>query len=138
MFSYGPPHMAEPKQGNQLECTYSCSVMIWDVALRTCQERWTIGRSGERGSRISVLVARQDDEMIYINMCVCVCASLSLSIYISIYINIYIYTHTHIHTYICMYLPNHFTTGKILIQDQFLSGEQIVWIQGFHSPWLVA
>ena len=33
-----------------------------DVALKTCQRRWTIGRSGERGSEISVLAARHDDD----------------------------------------------------------------------------
>ena len=33
-----------------------------EVAKRTCQKRWTKGRSGERGSGISVLVARQDDD----------------------------------------------------------------------------
>ena len=38
-------------------------VRIREVALKTCQRRWTIGKSGERGSGISVLVARQDDEM---------------------------------------------------------------------------
>ena len=62
MFSYEPPHMAEQKQGDQLEPTYRSSVRIRDVALRTCQKRWTIRRSGERGSGISVLEARQDDE----------------------------------------------------------------------------
>ena len=35
---------------------------IRDVALKTCQKRWMIGRSGERGSGISVLVARHDDD----------------------------------------------------------------------------
>ena len=55
------PHVAEQKQGNLLEPTYSSSVRIWDVALRTGQERWTIGRSGERGFGISVLAARQND-----------------------------------------------------------------------------
>ena len=29
--------------------TYSSSVRIRDVALKTCQRRWTIGRSGKRG-----------------------------------------------------------------------------------------
>ena len=29
---------------------------------KTCQRRWTIGRSGERGSGISVLAARHDDD----------------------------------------------------------------------------
>ena len=58
----GTPHMAEQKQGDQLEPTYSSSVRIRGVALRTCQKLWTIGRSGERGSGISVLMARQDDD----------------------------------------------------------------------------
>ena len=39
MFSHWPPHMAEQKQGDQLEPTYSSSVRIRDVALRTCQKR---------------------------------------------------------------------------------------------------
>ena len=42
--------------------TYSSYVRIRDVALKTCQRRWTIGRSGERGSGISVLVALHDDD----------------------------------------------------------------------------
>ena len=66
MYSYGPPHMAEQRQYDQLEPTYSRSVPIRDVALKTCQRRWTIGRSGERGSGISVLTARHDDIYIYI------------------------------------------------------------------------
>ena len=32
------------------------------LALRTCQRRWTMGRGGERGSGIYVLMARQDDD----------------------------------------------------------------------------
>ena len=64
MFSNGPPHMAEQMQGDQLEPTYSSSVRIRDVALRTCQKRWTIERNGERGSGISVLAAWQDDDEI--------------------------------------------------------------------------
>ena len=62
MYSYGPPHMAEQKQDDQLEYTYSSSVRIRDVALKTGLRRWTIGRSGERGSKISVLAARHDDD----------------------------------------------------------------------------
>ena len=61
MYSYGPLHMAKQKQSDQLEPTYSSSVRIRGVALRTCKKRWTIGRDGERGSGISVLVARHDD-----------------------------------------------------------------------------
>ena len=51
-----------PKQDDQLKPTYSSSVLIWDVALKTCREQWTIGRRGERGSGISVLMAWHDDD----------------------------------------------------------------------------
>ena len=43
--------------------TFSSYVRIQDVALKTCQRWWTIGKSGERGSGISVLVAWQDDDL---------------------------------------------------------------------------
>ena len=36
-----------------------------DVTLKTCQRRWMIGRSGERGSGITVLAARHDDDRYY-------------------------------------------------------------------------
>ena len=62
MYSYGAPHIAEQKQGDQLEPTYSSSVRIRDVALKTSQKRWTIGKGGKRGSGISVLVAQDDDD----------------------------------------------------------------------------
>ena len=62
MYSYGPPHMAEQKQDDQLEHTYSSYVRRQDVALKTCQRLWMIGRSGKRGSGISVLAARHDDD----------------------------------------------------------------------------
>ena len=65
MSSYGPPHMAEQKWDNQLEHTYSSYVRLWDVVLQTCQRRWMIGRSGERGSRISVLAAWHDDDFFF-------------------------------------------------------------------------
>ena len=35
---------------------------LCDVTLKTCQKRWMIRRSGERGSGISVLAARHDDD----------------------------------------------------------------------------
>ena len=66
MYSYGPPHIAKQKLDDQLEHTYSSYVRIWDVALKTCQKRWMIGISGERGSGISVLLARHDDDDDYI------------------------------------------------------------------------
>ena len=62
MYSYGPPPMAKQKQDDQLEHTYSSYVRIRDVTLKTCQKRWMIGRSGERGSGISVLAVRHDDD----------------------------------------------------------------------------
>ena len=57
-----PTYSQKKKQDDQLEYTYSSYVRIRDVALKTCQRRWTIERSGERGSRISVLAARHDDD----------------------------------------------------------------------------
>ena len=51
------------KQDDQLEHTYSSYVRVRYVALKTCQRRLTIGRSGERGSEISMLVARHDDDI---------------------------------------------------------------------------
>ena len=39
-----------------------------DTGQKTYRRRWMIGRSGERGSGISVLVARHDDDDIYIKM----------------------------------------------------------------------
>ena len=43
------PHMAKQGQGDQLEPTLSSLVRILDVAQRTCQKRWTIGKSDKRG-----------------------------------------------------------------------------------------
>ena len=60
------PHMAKQKQDDQLEHTYSSYVRIRNVALKTCQKRWMIGRSGEKGSGISMLTTRHDDDDIYI------------------------------------------------------------------------
>ena len=54
--------MAEQKQDDQYEHTFSNYVWIRDVVQKTCQRRWTIGKSGERGSGISVLPARHDDD----------------------------------------------------------------------------
>ena len=52
--------MAEQKQDVRLEHTYSSYVRIQDVALKTCQRRWTIGRCGERESR-------HDDDDVYLS-----------------------------------------------------------------------
>ena len=66
MYSYGPPHMAGQKQDDQLEHTFSSYMRIQDVAQKTYQRWWTIRRSGERGSGISVLAARHDDDVLCI------------------------------------------------------------------------
>ena len=60
MYSYGPTHVQ--KQDDQHEHTFSNYVRIRDVVQKTCLRRWTIGKSGERGSGISVLPARHDDD----------------------------------------------------------------------------
>ena len=62
MCSYGPPHMAGKKQEDKHEHIFSSYEWIKDIALKTCQMWWTIGKSGERGSGISLRVARQDDD----------------------------------------------------------------------------
>ena len=111
MYSDGPPHMTEQKQDDQLEHTYSNYVRIRDIALKTCRRRWTIGRIGEKGSGISLLAARhEDDDDIYLlihlhiyanqlfpfshsfyQCLVYITLSLSLSLSLSC-------THTHTHT----------------------------------------
>ena len=50
--------LAKKRQDDQLTPTYSSSVRIRGIALRTCRKRWTIGRGG---SGISVLMAQHDD-----------------------------------------------------------------------------
>ena len=54
--------MAEQKQDDQHEHTFSNYVRIRDVVQKTCLRRRTKGKSGERGSGISVLPARHDDD----------------------------------------------------------------------------
>ena len=48
--------MDEQRQEDQFKPTYSSSVPIQDVALKTCWKQWMIGRGGERGSGISMLM----------------------------------------------------------------------------------
>ncbi len=54
--------MDEQRQDDQLEPTYSSFVPIRDVILKTCRKQWTIEKGGEKGSGISVLMARHDDD----------------------------------------------------------------------------
>ena len=85
MYSYGSPHTAAQKQDDQHERTFSSYVRIQVVVLKTYLGRWTIGRSGERGSGISVLPARydDDDDEIEINK------DLFINIYQKIYLEMY-------------------------------------------------
>ena len=62
MYSCGPLHMDQQRQDNQLEPTYSSSVLIWDVTWKTCQKQWTIEKGGEKWSEISVRMTRHDDD----------------------------------------------------------------------------
>ena len=84
MYSYGPLHMAEQKQDDQLEHNYSSYVRIRDVALKTCQRWWTIGRSGERGPEIAVLSARHDDDDDYVKILSCPTFDNSKCIYLAV------------------------------------------------------
>ena len=59
--------MDKQRHYDQLEPTYSSSVPIWGVALRTCWKQWTIGMGDERGSGISMLIVQQDDDDIYMS-----------------------------------------------------------------------
>ena len=56
------PHMAEQKQDDQHEHTFSNYVRIQDIVQKACQRRLTIGKSVERGSGISVIPARHHDD----------------------------------------------------------------------------
>ena len=61
MYSNGHPTYGRAEAGRPAR-TYSSYVRIRFVAMKTCQRRWTIGRSGERGSGLSVLAAWHDDD----------------------------------------------------------------------------
>ena len=56
------PAYGQAKAGRPARTCIQHYVRIRDVALKTCQKRWMIGRSGERRSVISVLVARHEDD----------------------------------------------------------------------------
>ena len=62
MYSCGPLHMDEQWKDVQLETTYGNSMPIRDIALRTCWKQWTIGKCRERGSEISILIGRHDED----------------------------------------------------------------------------
>ena len=120
MYSYGPPHMDVQKQDDQHEATYSNYMRTQDVTLKTCRRRWMIGRSGERGSGISVLAAWHDDDDIYIYILMnkqdltlnhrqwLICNKTIQTTHTHIYTRRHAHTHTYTHppthTYICIYV----------------------------------
>ena len=54
--------MDEQGRDVQFGPTSYSSVSVRDVALRISRKQWTIGSCGERGSGISMLIARHDDD----------------------------------------------------------------------------
>ena len=102
--------MAVQKQDDQHENTFSIYVRIRDVVQKTSLRRWTIGRSGERGSGIPELPARHDDDdiniYIYIHMYIYVYIYICIHIYIYVYISTCIYMYTHIYIWVYRYVHN--------------------------------
>ena len=133
MYSYELPHMAEQKQDDQLEHTYSISVRIREVALKTCQRRWTIGRSGESGSGISVLAARHDDDDVYIHEYTY--RYTGIKIHTCTYA--FIYTKLHVVQYLLSLVIETVTRGQNLDVTAFHIAQILlgkVWIQLFSYP----
>ena len=62
MFSYVSLHTDEQGLGHQLEPICNSSVLIQDVAWKTCRKQWTIETSGEREKGKSVQAAWHDDD----------------------------------------------------------------------------
>ena len=74
--------MPEQKQGDQLELTYSSSVMIRDVTLKNLPEAMNDREDvDERGSGITMLAARHDDDDDIENVLMCLTESLLHVIY---------------------------------------------------------
>ena len=113
--------------------TYSSSVPIRDVALKTYRKQWTVEKDGEKGSGISVLMTWHDkDEDIYIYIYIyiyicslivravtrfpihwsqCILISFLPSFFLSNFARInqqfhykHTHTHTHTHTHIYIYI----------------------------------
>ena len=62
MYSCGPLHMDEQRLNDQLELIYGNSVLIQDVAWKTCWEWWMTETSGKRESGKSMVAAQLDDD----------------------------------------------------------------------------
>ena len=132
MYSYGPPQMAGKKQDDQHEHTFSSYVRIRDVALKTCQRRWIIGRSGERGSGISVLVARHDDDDDYSQ-------EVMESRLLRLYFTVWLFLESFLHSYIISSIPIenivfkkiYLTTNKYYGSSSKWTWECNIMVEGF-------
>ena len=85
--------MAVQKQDDQHEHTFSNYVRIRDVVQKTYLGWWTVGRSGERGSGISGLPARyDDDEVLLYNINSFICNV--LNVFKCCYLILIMFTHS--------------------------------------------
>ena len=129
IYSHGPPHMAVQKQDDQQEHTFSSFVRIRDVVQKTCLRRWTIEKSGERGSGISVLPARHDDDdilivihlallEIYKNLLTYSQKELFLIPFFWLYIYIYIYKYVCVCcARVCVYVCVNVSSGAAVVHS---------------------
>ena len=128
IYIYSTPMDPHIWQDDQLGHTYSSYVRLRNVALNTCQRRWTIGRSGKRRSGISVPAARRDDIYIYIYIYIYI-KSNSLSLYIYIYIC----QNKKVHEEICIFLIHSFCSYirviYMYVSSLLLSSETICAIR---------
>ena len=62
MYFSGLFYIDKQMQDDHLEPTYNTSVPIQDEALQTYRTQWMIEKGGKRGSEISMLIARPDDD----------------------------------------------------------------------------
>ena len=60
--------MDKQRQDDQVEPSHNSSVPIQDVALKTYQKRWMIEKGGGRESGISILMARHDDDEVFLDI----------------------------------------------------------------------
>ena len=79
MYTSRPFYMDKQRQDNQLEPTYSSSVPIRDVVLKTCRKQCTIEKSDKKGSGISVLMVLHDDDHVKLDYSNFLCLSVCLS-----------------------------------------------------------
>ena len=130
--------MAAQKQDDKLERTFSSYVRIEDVVLKTYLGRWTIGRSGERGSGISVLPARYDDDDIYMNESTSEFAFRSYILLQNVFLTFGVAKMKYIYIYIYIYIYNGQPKSRATQKSPFLIATTLRWKGGRYSfPWVV-